>query len=298
MNNRLYTYSLLKYRHSQFLGEVLNIGVLVYFPSIKRLVFLKPEKLIRLKFAYPNVQEKTIKSYFKAFEERIARLNLEPELFSELEVGESFEKFIYREFLPEDSSALQFSEPQKALLYNEDYEVICNQIYNLYFSVFEHTLNSYNRIDEAQLLTKYKSLIKGIESEIFRKENNKLVNNRLFIDYKIEATGGETFKFDIGWQNGSLNLVKPVSFDVQRSETIQNKGLKFFGQFVLLEDYAKAKNIKFDLLIAKPKRKDLFKTYESTLKLISTPKNVELIEEEDLERYSQKTVAALNLFEN
>jgi hypothetical protein len=259
---------------------------------------LKPEKLIRLKFAYPNVQEKTIKSYFKAFEERIARLNLEPELFSELEVGESFEKFIYREFLPEDSSALQFSEPQKALLYNEDYEVICNQIYNLYFSVFEHTLNSYNRIDEAQLLTKYKSLIKGIESEIFRKENNKLVNNRLFIDYKIEATGGETFKFDIGWQNGSLNLVKPVSFDVQRSETIQNKGLKFFGQFVLLEDYAKAKNIKFDLLIAKPKRKDLFKTYESTLKLISTPKNVELIEEEDLERYSQKTVAALNLFEN
>ena len=293
MNNKIYKYCLLQYRHSQFLGEVLNIGVLVYYPSVQRLVFLKPEKLLRLKFAYPNIQEKTIKIYFKAFEDRIKNLNVQPELFSNFDSDDAFKKFIFKEFLPEDSSALQFGDIKKAIQFIDDLTTIENQLYHLYFSAFEHTLNNYNRVDETHLLNKYKSLIKSLDSRVYNKENK-----RLFIDYEISPKEGETFKFDIGWKNGSLNLVKPVSFDVQRNETIQNKAYKFYGQFLDLEDYATDKNIRFDLLIAKPKKKDLFKTFDNAISLLSKPKKVKLIEESDLESYSQKTVAALNLFEN
>jgi hypothetical protein len=293
MTNNIYKYSLLQYRHSQFLGEVLNIGVLVYYPSIPKLVFLKPEKLIRLKFAYPNVQEKTIKTYFKAFDERVDALNTKPELFSSIDSDASFAKLIHQEFLPEDSSSLQFGEIKKAIQFIDNLELIENQLYNLYFSVFEHNISNYHRIDEYHLLTKYKNLIKEIGKDIYNKENK-----RLYFDYEIKPQDGKSFKFDIGWKNGSLNLVKPVSFDVARSETIQNKAYKFYGQFLDLESYAGHNNLRFDLLIAKPKRKELFKTFDNAIKLLNKPKHVELVESDDLVNYTKKTITAISLFDN
>ena len=75
MNKGTFTYALLQYHHSQVLGEVLNIGLVVYFPDHNKLDFIYPNKLIRLKFAYPDVPEKTIKSYFKYFQSRVDELN-------------------------------------------------------------------------------------------------------------------------------------------------------------------------------------------------------------------------------
>jgi hypothetical protein len=272
---------------------VLNVGLLAYFPGKCRLAFLCPDKLIRLKFTYPNVPEKTIKLYFKAFEEKIGKLNATPELFAGLELDNAFEKFISKEFLSEDSSALQFGEIKKGVQYIDDYKLICNQLYNLYFSVFEHHISNYNRIDESHLLTKYKNLIKDLGRESYTKENK-----RLYFDYKISPKEGESFKFDIGWKNDTLNLVKPVSFDVARNETIQSKAYKYYGQFLDLEDFAAQNNIRFDLLIAKPKKKELFKTFDNAIALLNKPKRVELIEQEGLSDYSIKTVNALSLFDN
>ena len=293
MSANIYKYSLLQYRHSQFLGEVLNVGVLIFYPSANKLVFLKPEKLIRLKFAYPNVQEKTIKTYFKAFDDRISKLNVEPELFSGLETDASFKKFIFKEFLPEDSSSLQFGDIKKSIQFTDNFETIENQLYNLYFSVFEHNIGIYDRIDEVSILTRYKKLIKDIGSEIYNKKNT-----RLYFDYEIKPKEGESFKFDIGWKNDTLNLVKPISFDVVRNETIQSKAYKFYGQFLDLQEYATEKNLRFDLLIAKPKKKELFKTFDNAINLLSKPRRVKLVEQDELQAYSEKTIKAISLFDN
>jgi hypothetical protein len=165
-------------------------------------------------------------------------------------------------------------------------------LYNLYFSVFGHHISSYDRVDENQLLSRYKSLIKNLGQKKYTKEND-----RLYFDYTITPKEGKSFKFDIGWKNGSLNLVKPVSFDVARPETIQNKAYKFYGQFLDLQDYALQENIRFDLLIAKPKKRELFKTFDNAIALLNKPQRVALIEQEEIEAYSQKTIQAINLFE-
>jgi hypothetical protein len=52
------------------------------------------------------------------------------------------------------------------------------------------------------------------------------------------------------------------------------------------------------LLIAKPKKKELFKTFDNAIALLNKPKRVELIEQEGLSDYSIKTVNALSLFDN
>lgn len=40
MNAKTYYHALLQYRHSQTLGEVMNIGLIVYFPSHRHVAFL------------------------------------------------------------------------------------------------------------------------------------------------------------------------------------------------------------------------------------------------------------------
>ncbi|MBK1442759.1 hypothetical protein JHJ32_22390 [Parapedobacter sp. ISTM3] len=75
MIGRTYQHGLLQYRHSQILGKVMNVGLIVYFPSHKQLTFLHPENLNRLQYAYHIVPEKTIPGYFGAFSERAEEFN-------------------------------------------------------------------------------------------------------------------------------------------------------------------------------------------------------------------------------
>ncbi|MXV14339.1 DUF3037 domain-containing protein [Hufsiella ginkgonis] len=291
MKKGTYTYGLLQYRHSQVLGEVLNIGLLVYFPDLKVLRFIFPDKILRLRFAYPNVPEKTIKAYFKYFETRVSKLNAQPEVFADDALSESLERFIDKEFLPSDSSALQFGNYRKGLLYTPDIEVICDQLYNLYFSVFQLHETTARRIDESVLLGNYKKLLKQFSNDELGVLGNK---NSFHLDYEIAPPEKSKLRFDIAWNSSSnLHLVKPISFDLQKSESIDRKAYQYYGRFIDLQDYAGKSDYIFDVILAKPKHKPLFKAYDNAIRLLQQPKFVQLIEPDKLEDYTHQTVEAL-----
>lgn len=286
MSKGIFTYSLLQYHHSQLLGEVLNIGLIVYFPVQKRLEFIYPEKLIRLRFAYPDVPEKLIKSYFKYFNKRVEELNYSPEIFSDYDLSKSLKDFLEREFLPEDSSSLQFGNYRTSVLYTSNLEHIKNQLYNLYFSVFKTQDNVVKRIDESVLLKKYKSLIK----EFSQQSGPITETNRFHFDYSVEPSPSSKIKFDVAWKDHrELHLVKPVSFDLSHSDTITRKAYQYYGQYVDLQGVAEENNYLFDVIVAKPKSKTLFKTYDNAIRLLQEPKRVNLIDQDELSSYSKAT---------
>ncbi|GGH00205.1 hypothetical protein GCM10007415_40170 [Parapedobacter pyrenivorans] len=138
MNAKTYNHALLQYRHSQALGEVMNIGLIAYFPTHRQLAFLYPENLNRLRFAYNIIPEKTIRGYFSVFSKRVEEFNANPGLFPKGKIDESFQRFVENEFLPADSSALQFGQYCTSVLYTDDIEHIKAQLYNQYLSVFQH----------------------------------------------------------------------------------------------------------------------------------------------------------------
>lgn len=294
MNKGIFTYSLLKYRHSQVLGEVLNIGLLVYFPLNNQLRFIYPEKLIRLRFAYPNVPVKTIKSYFRYFEQHTSELNEVPDLFHTYNLKDSFENFIRNEFLPSDSSVLQFDQPKNSVLYTTDIDYICNQLYNLYFSVFEHQDNSLVKINEKVLLKQYKKLIElhSVGDDPFY----PLDLPKLKYDFVIEPSRDSKLKFEIAWQSKTdLHLVKPVSFDLVKPESIMKKAYQYWGQFTDLQDYASNHNYVFDVILAKPASKQLFKSYDNAVRVLDKVDRVKLIDYNNLDSYSKQTAElALN----
>lgn len=293
MNKGTFTYSLLQYRHSQLLGEVLNIGLIAYFPDAGRLEFLYPEKLLRLRYAYPSVPEKTIKAYFKYFQERVDELNQQKDIFSEYDLNNSLKVFLETEFLQSDSSALQFGNYRTSVLYSSKIELILNQLYNLYFSVFRIEENSHKRIDESHLLIKYKNLLKeGLEHS-----NNGFANLEFDYDFQfgLETSAKSHYRFDVAWedQNG-LHLVKPVSFDLLRADTIEKKAYQYFGRFYDLQGYAENSNAEFDLLLARPKSKSLYKAYDNAIRLLEKPEHVNLIEQDELVGYTAQTIKAIS----
>ncbi|RZK33675.1 MAG: DUF3037 domain-containing protein, partial [Hymenobacter sp.] len=65
-------FNLLKYVHSPFLGEEVNVGMLFYFPEQRRLEFRFPESLRRLRLLYRNFPERQIRTYLQSIGERVA----------------------------------------------------------------------------------------------------------------------------------------------------------------------------------------------------------------------------------
>lgn len=282
--NSVFYYSILQYRYAQSLGEVLNIGVLLLFPEQRTAVFLYPERLGRIRKLYPKFSEKVIRSYFKGIVARTNLLTKQPEIFADYEAHPR--QLIDNEILIRDSSALQFGEVKTSVLYTEDLSAIGDQFYKLYLSFYDEDQYQ-SRHDETYLLKEYKQLLRQRLDGLLSREAFKQP-----ITVKPEGTNF-AYQFPFAWQNGSYNLVKPVSFDLKLEQSINEKATLNVGQFTVLNDYAERRNARFDVLVARPKDRKLYKPYDQAIHLLANQPRVNIIEEEKLDDYSQKTAEAL-----
>lgn len=76
--------------------------------------------------------------YFSSFSQRAEEFNANPGLFPDNNINGFFQEFVENEFLPADSSALQFGQYRTSVLYTNDIEHIKSQLFNQYLSVFQH----------------------------------------------------------------------------------------------------------------------------------------------------------------
>src|SRR5690606_24180697 len=169
-----------------------------------------------------------------------------------------------------------------SILYTNNIDHIKDQLYNLYFSVFQYHEGITKRIDESHLLSKYRKYLKQYTGGDF----NIATDNRFQQDYTVEPRPATVVKFDVAWRSkDTLHLVKPISFDLSRQDIITKKAYQYYGQFLDLEDVAIENNYSFDVLLAKPRNRHLFKTYDNAIRLLEKPKRVSLIDPSSLNNY-------------
>lgn len=274
----LFQYSLLQYHHSALIGEVMNVGVLVIFPEQRQIYFIHPERLTRLKVAYPNFPENVLRSYFKGIKARTTQLNKQPELFNDYQ--ESPETFISNEILIRDSSALQFSKLKHSVLYSDNLPFVANQIAQLYLSLYDFE-EAPKRHDDLYLVNEFRRQIK---SKVHKSTKLNIIEN-----FEVKE-----YRFPFAWKNGTLNLVDPVSFDLQKSDSIRRKADEQLGKLSRLQDFAFQKNANFDLLIARPKQSALTGAFNSAIESLHEIKNVRLWYENQIEEYSTKTINSIS----
>jgi Protein of unknown function (DUF3037) len=281
--------AILQYHHSVPLGEIMNVGVLLVFPAQRQISFLYPLHLRRLTEAYPNVPEKVLKAYFKGISARVATLNQQrPDVFADLITPINVRQFVADKLLPEDSSVLQFGSIRPAVLYTTNITEIERQYRDSYLAYYQPE-TIIGKKDDAFLFKSYKDRLK--ETNLDLKE---LVERRLIhYKYKLGTNSQRAFDFDFAWENGSTNIVVPLSFDLQSKESILRKAALHFGKFSLLKEEAERSNHRFDVLVGKPLNPALHKSYDEAIAILDSVSKVEIIKEEQIDDYSAKTVAEL-----
>jgi len=126
------------------------------------------------------------------------------DLFSSINLKNGLLDFVHKNILREDATSLQFTTPV-AVNYRFDKHRAISEFSKLLLPEIHITKH-----ESAQ--QKEESIIKSFTSFIF---NAQPAFKRLFErNYQVK-TDNVSFKFDLAWQNGSLNLITAISLTYQ-----------------------------------------------------------------------------------
>jgi len=275
----MFEYSILKYHHSLALGEQINLGLLVSSDKEGIIEFLYPKHLKRLSALYSDIKVSFIRHYLSDFEKRARELtnNRSFHVFKDF----NLEHIIKEYFLTPDSNALRFSEVKKVR--EIDYKRLKNYYFNTFLGEYEEKRTE-KRKDEKYVIKRVKDYIHTYNPEVEKK-----------LQRNIEVTNNEwgvREKFELGWKNGTLNLLTPLGFDLNDQDSIVKKATDWFGTLSFLNDVAKRENYSFDILSTRPTKKEFFSSYDYALKILDqleTPKNI--YPEDDFDRYLDKMIS-------
>jgi len=280
MNNFI-TYSVLQYKHSLVLGEVLNVGVLFYFHDENKFEFVSGNSQ-RLKAVYPGFDVALFNTYHRVIEEKIKG---SVDLFYSSESHQDISTYIHRHILAKDAAGLVFDTPKQVKNVWDDHKTAVEEYSKILLPGIHTVRPVIVRHNESFILKRYTHYILDRHKEL----EEKIVRNQQV------KTKHLSLKFEVAWKKGTRNLVKPLSFDLTDVQGIQTKAATYLGYLTTLEDYAKKHNTRFDFLIARPQNVDLKSEYENALDLLDwakkTPKK--LVTEDKWAKYSEETVEAL-----
>ncbi len=288
MSENTYIYSILKYKHSALLGESLNIGVLIYFPYEDKIVFKYSKNLARIKSIYNVISEKTIKHYLIQIENSVKNIKVNELPFFDLNKYEYFDLFIEKNILPRDGSVLQFGQSKQASLNSTTVDDTVDFLTNRFIIDIQKGYSFNSSSKETDLNRKFYGYLSNLD---FDKINSK--DEKFYKDYKVVNETGTEFNFEYAWQNGTLNLVKAISFDLKEARGLADKAYKNFGLFTDLKNEAVENNLRYDLLVGKPLTKDLYREFDHAISLLSNLDKVDIIFEEEIENYSKIAIEAL-----
>ena len=288
-----FTYSILQYHHSIVLGEAINVGILFQFPSEEKLEFVAGTGS-RLKAIYPDFDQTVYGYLIKNIEKKLKEG--QSTLFREINAKSDLKRFINSNILAEDATVLQFADPVNVLGRDRRSEDSVEEEIRKAVDEFSKLLLP-GIVTKKPEVTKHNEsfLIKRFTGYVFDKHKDlekKFVKNEVI---KTSVRGNEIeVKFDLSWQNGSKNFIKPISFDLTEEKVIQDKSAANLGYLNLLGAYAKKHNYRFDFIVSEPQNKELYKTYENALGLIEfsdAPKRI--IREKDLKSYADEAIEQL-----
>lgn len=280
----IYQYSLLRYTHSQFLGEEVNVGIIFYFPSEDKTVFKYPKNLIRLKHLYKDFPEKLVKSYLAAFEKSALKFAESHEFFK----IRKLENILPKYFIVPDGSALAFDKVSTGVQF-QSIEDTAEDLFKRYFAPYFDAKNiiDVKPHDEIYIVNNFHNLIK-------QKDEN--VVHYLRGEKKIKTTKA-LLRVDDHWKNGTINLVKAVSFDLQEEVSILHKAAELLGTLSLLNDELRNQNYRCDIIFAAPQDSSLKSVYNNAIDVVSSaPANTEIYLEQNIETYVNKVLDQIQRF--
>ncbi len=256
MNSKIF-YSILKYKHGLLLGEALNVGLLFYFPLVRRFHFeLGNQK--RISAIYPSADSSLIKEYLNKIERKIEKLQGQ---FNEIVDSNSLDQFVSKNILFNDVSGISFDTSESFNSTFEKENRIIKELSGLFLIEAEDLkLGPIKKRNEEYIISEFQNILgKKSSLALDRIEKNAVITTDLV-----------QLKFDFSWQNGYKNFVKAVSFDLENPSFIQNKALQLVGGLLQAESYTKENKARIDFLVTKPSNQELSNEYENAIRILDS----------------------------
>lgn len=275
-----FTYSVLQYKHSLALGEILNVGILFYFPNEGLFEFVSGDGT-RAKAVYPDFDNSLFNGYLKTIQGKVSK---SIDLFRQTPNGSELSAFIYKHILAEDAAGLIFRDAISVKNVFESRKQAVNSYSKLLLPGINVEKPILTRHNENFILKKFSGYILGKDKSI----DDKLIRN------EVIDTGVYKIRFDFAWENSTRNYIKPISFDLTDEHLIDNKSFQYFGLISALDSINQNKNSRFDFLISKPQAQSLQRPFNNALDFLDSAKgNKQLITEDRWESYSEQLIAEI-----
>lgn len=204
-----YSYAVLQYHHDTWVGEALNVGVLLYCEEARFLQLRSRTARGRLAKAYPSINHGAFRLSMKALERRFDRISSTSGLLMPssraLEVGKTV--------LREDDSSLQWGFSGVGITDNPDVEL--DKHYQRFVSQHDIEQVRESRSDEAVFETIRRKLEKA---EVFHLMESHTVRSEF-----------ATVTFDHAFRNGTWHCIQPLSFDSADEDRMLSKAAKWVG---------------------------------------------------------------------
>ncbi len=279
MSRRQYTYSILRYIHDPAVGEVMNVGVVIYSPDA---AFLDAALLFhhqRLSDAFAGFDGDGYRKSLRSFAESIA--SLREELFSSLLASKD---------RPADASLLvERIWPDRQLSFvaghsltgmSDNFPATLRQLYDRFVTSQYDRIRDEWRTDEEVW-------------ESFRKRFQGTIVTKALRPVKVQ-TKNLSASF-AGFKNERWHLFQPISLDFARESSIKRKAKELIGEFVELADSPDVQSGKIYLLLGSPSHPQFQKAYESAKQmLMKIPVDYKLVEERDAEAFAVEISKYIN----
>jgi len=278
-----FQYSVLKYRHSFITGEVFNIGIIFLFDN-GRIEFHYPNKLGRLTNLFHKSPSSLLKNMLSSLKGKIRSISKEIDK-SPIFLNGDLSKIISKYILSENAGSLFFDEVRSGVYSKEEVNQIVNYYYKLYLGHYDE--KTVSRRNEKYIIDTVKDIIK--------KQYSSQIENRLKVNRILhDPHGNFDEKFEYGWQNGKLNLLTPISFDLANESQYESKALRWFGTLNFLKEPARAENINFDILTTEPQDQELKKNYFKARDIIErSGAPINFYVEKEFKKYIDHAVAVV-----
>lgn len=133
--DKIFRYSLLKYRPSAVLDEQVNVGILFIFLGDNKVTFLFPQSLNRLNALYPDIDLQDTKQYLYAIQEKANQLARK-----DLAVETAADNFIDKAFFLADANSFFFSEFKAGIYETNSIDKIIQHFSQQYFKAYNNNV--------------------------------------------------------------------------------------------------------------------------------------------------------------
>lgn len=264
-----FTFTVLRYVHDVSTGEFVNMGVALYAPEAGYVSAMCNPRHGRLSRVFLDVNGDHVRSLMRFIQARFEAFGVK--LTGELPLDGKPKSVmdIAASILPPDDSSLQWSEPGGGV--TENPAATLEQLYDRLVQRYDQKASVVSRT-KADVWLVYRRELEG--KQVLAKLQTKLI-----------VAKDDEYEFEHAWKNGTWRCYEPISFDLEKSDSLVDKANRWLGRATNLREAKE--DFTLHVLLGEPQLEKLKQPFAKALNILhKMPVKHEFIREAEAGAFS------------